>query len=288
MKIRIPLSFILGVLIIAQARSASSLAEIDAAALVYKVIDGDTFDAFPVGRVRLADVDTPERGEPGYDEAKEFLRLLTYGGRVYLDVDDYGVMDRYNRLVCVVYVRYNSSHLLNVNLALLIEGLAVISDYDNEFNPYAWTLYVYYPTTALPETYDELLQVYLELKSNYEELNSTYNELRGEYAFLEAKYAHLKRDYDALIFDYDRLKADYDALNISYDKLKNDYESLKSIHEALSRNYEELKSDYDILKSEYEAGMDELSLFKKLTTTFMATTVIAAAAAVLYKKKAVP
>lgn len=30
---------------------------------VYKVVDGDTLDAFPVGRVRLADVDAPELGD---------------------------------------------------------------------------------------------------------------------------------------------------------------------------------------------------------------------------------
>jgi hypothetical protein len=180
----------LGVLILAPARLvfASSFIEIDTTALVYKVIDGDTFDAFPIGRVRLADIDTPERGEPGYSEAKDFLNLLINGRRVYLDVDDYGVMDRYNRLVCVVYVRYNSSHLLNVNLALLIKGLAVISNYDNEFSPYSWSLLVYYPTTALSETYDELLQVYLELKSSYEALNKNYEQLKNDYNTLKSKY----------------------------------------------------------------------------------------------------
>lgn len=40
--------------------------EVDAVAKVYRVIDGDTFDAFPVGRVRLADVNAPERGEEGF------------------------------------------------------------------------------------------------------------------------------------------------------------------------------------------------------------------------------
>jgi micrococcal nuclease len=109
-------------------QASASSAKVDATAVVYKVIDGDTFDAFPVGRVRLADVNAPEVGEPGYYEAKDFLSSLIYGRRVYLDVDDLYVMDKYNRLVCVVYVRYNSTHLLNVNEALLLEGLAVISD----------------------------------------------------------------------------------------------------------------------------------------------------------------
>ena len=34
--------------------------EIDDAATVYRVVDGDTFDAFPVGRIRLADIDAPD------------------------------------------------------------------------------------------------------------------------------------------------------------------------------------------------------------------------------------
>ena len=52
-----------------------SISEIkaDLTAYVYRVVDGDTFDGFPCGRVRLADINTPERGEVGYSEAKEAL-----------------------------------------------------------------------------------------------------------------------------------------------------------------------------------------------------------------------
>lgn len=55
------------------------------------------------------------------------------------------VMDRYNRLICVVYVEYNSTHLLNVNKWLLDHGYVRVNDYPNEFNPSVWRLYVYYP-----------------------------------------------------------------------------------------------------------------------------------------------
>jgi len=88
----------------------SSPFEVDATASVYHVVDGDTFDAFPVGRVRLADVDAPERGEAGYTEATNALKSLVLNEKVYLDVDDLNVMDSYNRIVCVVYVRNNSRH----------------------------------------------------------------------------------------------------------------------------------------------------------------------------------
>jgi len=73
--------------------------EADLIAYVYHVVDGDTFDGFPSGRVRLADINAPEVGESGYYEAKDALTQLVLNKWVYLDVDDLYVMDRYNRLV---------------------------------------------------------------------------------------------------------------------------------------------------------------------------------------------
>ena len=116
--------------------------EVDRTATVSRVIDGDTFDTTSGDRVRLADIDAPERGEPGYYEAKDFLTSLVGEKMVYLDIDDVYVTDRYGRLVCVVYVDYNQTHYENVNKALLAEGYVVISNYNNEFNPFAWVLYV--------------------------------------------------------------------------------------------------------------------------------------------------
>ena len=91
--------------------------EVDATCDVYRVVDGDTFDCFPVGRVRLADINAPELNTPGGPEAKKALTGLVLYKRVYLDVDDRYVMDRYNRVVAVAYVRYNETHLLNVKVA---------------------------------------------------------------------------------------------------------------------------------------------------------------------------
>lgn len=122
--------------------------EIDTTCSVYRVVDGDTFDCFPVGRIRLADVNAPELSEPGGYEAKRALEHLIqrYGTEVYLDVDDVYVMDKYNRVVAVVYTRYNDTHLLNVNEWLVENSYVQIVDYSNEFDPYSWSLYVYYPT----------------------------------------------------------------------------------------------------------------------------------------------
>jgi micrococcal nuclease len=120
---------------------SSGSVKIDKTTKVSWVIDGDTFDTTSGDRIRLADVDAPEKGESGYYDAKNLLIGLVYGETVYLDIDDIYGTDKYGRLVCVVYVDYNSTHFKNVNKALLVAGVAVIKNYNNEFNPYTWTLY---------------------------------------------------------------------------------------------------------------------------------------------------
>jgi len=117
--------------------------EIDVTTIATYIVDGDTFDISSGNRIRLADVDTPERGQVGFYEASEFLSILIYNKKVYLDIDDIHVYDTHgSRLVCLVYVDFNSTHYLNVNEALLVSNLARISNYDNEFSPYVWTLFV--------------------------------------------------------------------------------------------------------------------------------------------------
>ena len=116
--------------------------EVDKTAFVTRVIDGDTFEISSGERIRLADVDCPEYYEYGYSQAKDYLTSQIDGKTVYLDIDDIYRTDRYGRLVCVVYVDYDSTHLMNVNKALLDGGYAVISNYNNEFSPYSWSLYL--------------------------------------------------------------------------------------------------------------------------------------------------
>lgn len=128
---------------------SSCSGEIDMTTVVSWVIDGDTFDTTSGERIRLADVDAPEYEEIGYNEAKNLLISLIYDKEVHLDIDDIYRTDPYDRLVCVVYLQYNSTHFMNINKALLVEDVAVVNDYDNEFNPYTWSLYC--PIEAIPE-----------------------------------------------------------------------------------------------------------------------------------------
>lgn len=115
--------------------------ENDKTAVASRVIDGDTFDTAAGDRVRLADIDAPESGESGYYEAKNYLSGLVYNEQVYLDIDDVYGTDKYGRLVCVVYVDHSATEVCNVNKALLVEGHAVIWNFNNEFDPYTWSLY---------------------------------------------------------------------------------------------------------------------------------------------------
>jgi hypothetical protein len=110
------------------------------------ITDGDTFDINYV-TYRMADIDAPEYDEDydDYQASKYYLLDLIYNKTVYLDIDDKYTYDNYgngDRFVCVVYVSYNSTHYLNVNQKMVVENHALKKNYDNEFDPYSWTLYV--------------------------------------------------------------------------------------------------------------------------------------------------
>jgi endonuclease YncB( thermonuclease family) len=98
---------------------------------VDRVIDGDTADlrcGAEVERVRLLQVNTPERGRPGYAEAADALRALVAGRDVYLAFERSGVATRgtYGRLLAYLY----DADGANLNEQLIRQG----------FSPY-WTRY---------------------------------------------------------------------------------------------------------------------------------------------------
>ncbi len=107
------------------------------------VVDGDTIDISPVERayiqrIRLVGVDTPERGEPGYEEAKSFVNETCFGKEVYFDVDNCKHYDKYHRILAVIYVNVNGTWI-NLNAELLKRGYADIMYIPpSEFNPYEW------------------------------------------------------------------------------------------------------------------------------------------------------
>jgi len=101
----------------------------------YHVVDGDTIDVEGVGRVRLVGVNTPERDEPGYQNATDYVKSMVLGKTVSLDIDDEKNYDKYGRILAVVYIDG-----VNLNKELLKRGYAKIMYIPpSEFNPYSWT-----------------------------------------------------------------------------------------------------------------------------------------------------
>ncbi|NYB51139.1 MAG: thermonuclease family protein [Methanobacteriaceae archaeon] len=100
----------------------------------YKVVDGDTIDVEGVGRIRFVGVNTPERGESGYQTAKDYVTSMCLGKTVGLDIDDKKNKDKYSRTLAVVYVDG-----VNLNQELLKKGYAeVMYIPPSEFSPYSW------------------------------------------------------------------------------------------------------------------------------------------------------
>jgi len=88
---------------------------------VERIIDGDTLEVILQGktiRVRLLGIDTPEKGEPLYQEAKGELSRLA-GKVVYLEADQ-EEKDRYGRYLFWVW----SEEGVLINAALVRGGLA--------------------------------------------------------------------------------------------------------------------------------------------------------------------
>jgi len=105
---------------------------------VKNVVDGDTvdvcFNIYGIQRVRLVGINTPEIGEDGYEEAKEFVNKTCWGEEVKLDVDDMEQYDPYYRILAVVYVND-----MNINEKLVREGYAeVMYIPPSEFDSREW------------------------------------------------------------------------------------------------------------------------------------------------------
>lgn len=87
---------------------------------VNRVVDGDTIVA-GTKTIRLVLVDTPEKGEAGYEEAKNYVSSLCLNQRAIVDQDDLQYYDSYGRMLAVVWCNNT-----NVNAALLENGYGVL------------------------------------------------------------------------------------------------------------------------------------------------------------------
>ena len=104
--------------------------------IVTDIVDGDTLDVNNV-RVRLAMVNTPEVGEPGYYEATETTESeCPVGSEALVDEDDGQKGGSFGRLIGVVYCDGSNISLnevlMNANKAILYEDFCDASEFANE------------------------------------------------------------------------------------------------------------------------------------------------------------
>ena len=103
---------------------------------ITRVIDGDTL-IIDLTTIRLSLVDTPERGEPGYQEAKDFASTVCpVGSNAEFIEDSWQQTDKYGRSLGLVFC--NDMFL---NELLLTNGHAEISTYfcdKSEFGAEDW------------------------------------------------------------------------------------------------------------------------------------------------------
>lgn len=93
---------------------------------VTRVVDGDTIEVSRDGvveRVRLLGIDTPERGQCGYDAAAALVTDLVTGREVTLVPGSSDDRDRYDRLLRFVEVTVDGA-VVDVGLRQLEAGLA--------------------------------------------------------------------------------------------------------------------------------------------------------------------
>lgn len=95
-------------------------------AFVERVIDGDTIVIENKTSVRLLGINSPEKGELYYEEAKKFLEDFVLDEKVYLEFD-IKKYDKYNRILAFVFFGNK-----NVNIELVKKGFANVYILDNK------------------------------------------------------------------------------------------------------------------------------------------------------------
>jgi Staphylococcal nuclease homologue len=107
--------------------------EIELAGKVNHVVDGDTLDINDI-RIRLSLVDTPERGDPGFKEATQFVVKLCLGENAEVDIDDGQRRGSFGREIGVVYCDGENlnEQLMENNLGIIDTRFCEKSEFSND------------------------------------------------------------------------------------------------------------------------------------------------------------
>jgi micrococcal nuclease len=145
---------------------------------VTQVFDGDTFVLSSGETVRIALIDTPESGEPLYDEAGQYLSGLILGKKVTLMPLGSGT-DHYGRTLAEVFI-----DTINVGYSVLQAGMAY--------------LYLYRENIHLKEVYLQAQKQAITAKSGIWALpdpvpEKYYINLKGSFRFHRPLCTHLKK-----------------------------------------------------------------------------------------------
>lgn len=118
MKMITSLALSVGLLLSGCAATATSPASVSAVK-VTRVIDGDTIELENKQKVRLLGVDTPERGQCGFQQAKKNMQDMVLAKRIILVSDGKQTTDKYGRLL-----RYVDLGDKDIGLEQIKDGLA--------------------------------------------------------------------------------------------------------------------------------------------------------------------
>ena len=101
---------------------------------VTRIVDGDTLDVDNI-RIRLALVDTPERGFPGYAEATAFTAsLCPVGSTALVDEDDGQTAGSFGRMVAKVFCgdKVLNAELVYAGHAVILTNFCTVSEFAGE------------------------------------------------------------------------------------------------------------------------------------------------------------
>lgn len=107
--------------------------------MISKVIDGDTVEVDGQVTIRLALINTPEQGEQGYQEAKDFVSsICEVGENALVDEDDGQKGGSYGRMIGLVYC--GEDRVLSNQLLIENDYAQIFEEYceRSEFSDLDW------------------------------------------------------------------------------------------------------------------------------------------------------